>query len=57
MGESLSDVMFLEEKIKELTKKKNDPARKNQKRTLVFEEDILMLVRKKESIIAVLKGY
>lgn len=53
----ISDIENINEKIKELVRKKNDPTRRNPKRTLVFEEDILMLVRKKEGIAAVLKGF
>lgn len=56
MRESLSDVAFLEEKIKELTKKKNDPTRRNPKRTLAFEEEIIELTRRKDGVVAVLKG-
>jgi len=57
MGTSVSNIIFLEKKIKELTFKKNDPTRKNQKRILSFQEQIMELVRRKENVIAVLKGY
>jgi hypothetical protein len=57
MERLISDIETINEKIKELVRKKNDPTRRNPKRTLVFEEDILMLVRKKEGVVAVLKGF
>jgi len=57
MGASVSDIDFLEEKIEELTFKKNDPNRRDPKRILSFQEQIMELVRRKENVIAVLKGY
>jgi len=57
MGTSVSDINFLEEKIKELTLKKNDPNRRNPKRILAFQDQIMSLVRQKENVIVILKGY
>ncbi|MEW6617035.1 MAG: hypothetical protein AB1333_01290 [Patescibacteria group bacterium] len=57
MGVSISDIGFLEEKIKELTLKKNDPHRRNPKRIRSFQDQIMDLVRQKENVIALLKGY
>lgn len=57
MGASISDINFLEEKIKELILKKNDSNRKNPKRILSFQDQIMDLIREKEIVISILKGY
>jgi|GEM_PF-2327787 len=57
MGVSVSDINFLDEKIKELTLKKNDPLRRNSKRIRSFQDQIMDLIRQKENIIALLKGH
>lgn len=57
MGASVSDINFLEKKIKELVVQKNDPLRRNPKRIRLFQDHIMYLVRQKENVIAFLKGY